>query len=633
MQANQIDLKVDSRYRHFYVNRRHTAAVSYTWCGTSLFYIAGITKLLPNVSEFVWIDVLVLNQFSNSSPELVVGAIERIYRSCKVWVYLDDEYLGRAWCLAEMGQYTNHESGCAIAVHGKADSELKPGADFLAGMDAGVEQDLRLIEGYVLGKYRSKEAFNHAIDCAILRLSPLSLNLEGRYREARQACEQEIEMLQASEGRGSVAMARAKLTLGSVLTDLGEYDSAMESLTDSMGLCGESELELLGDITHRMGIILADQENYTGALETFEESLDLRTRHFGAEHFSVVNSYQCMAAVESMLGNLRKALDLHEKSLDIMRAIVGEEHPYVAIMEINLWDHFWRQGDYVNALLHMQKGLDIYTLCSGTEHEPEGCAMMEVKIGLVLSQLGDDSNALLRFQAALRIDEAYYGPRHLELVGTLSHVARAMARLGNFGEALALHRRALEIATGCLGGGHECVAEIHASVGAVLDMRGELSGALAAHEEALRIRLTALGGAHASVADSKFAMARVCRRQGATAQARRLFGEAGAIYRDALGATHPTTLTALRRARSCGGTGQEPAPTKGACAQVTAAASCVGGEGGGTGQEPAQPQDREAAPALSAAAPTPHGAAPALSFTASSAQGAGAPASACCVVA
>ena len=73
LQANQIDPKTDIRFRRFFANRRHTAAVSYTWKGTNLFQIAEKANLQENLSELVWNDVLVVKQVSISSSDQVVN--------------------------------------------------------------------------------------------------------------------------------------------------------------------------------------------------------------------------------------------------------------------------------------------------------------------------------------------------------------------------------------------------------------------------------------------------------------------------------------------------------------------------------------------------------------------------------
>jgi hypothetical protein len=116
-----IDPKTDIRYRHFFVSRRHTAATSYTWRGTNLYQMAEQAELAENVNELLFIDVLVVNQGSISSSAQVIGTTDSIYCNCKVLVFLDDDYLGRAWCLAECGQYTRAESSCVLVVYGKAE--------------------------------------------------------------------------------------------------------------------------------------------------------------------------------------------------------------------------------------------------------------------------------------------------------------------------------------------------------------------------------------------------------------------------------------------------------------------------------------------------------------------------------
>mmetsp|Transcript_52339 Transcript_52339/g.109204 ORF Transcript_52339/g.109204 Transcript_52339/m.109204 type:complete len:152 (+) Transcript_52339:186-641(+) len=103
---NRIDPKVDRRYQHFFVSRRHTATTSYTWRGTNLYQMADKAELPENVNDLLWNDVLVVNQFSISSSSQVINTTDLIYSNCKVLVFLDKTYLGRAWCLAECGQYT-----------------------------------------------------------------------------------------------------------------------------------------------------------------------------------------------------------------------------------------------------------------------------------------------------------------------------------------------------------------------------------------------------------------------------------------------------------------------------------------------------------------------------------------------
>ena len=426
LQDYRIDPKFDKRYSRFYVNRRHTAAVSYTWRGTNLFEIADKAELSENLNELVWNDVLVVNQFSISSSDQVICTTDIIYCNCKVWVFLDNDYLRRAWCLAETGQYTDPGSRCVLIVYGK--TEFNSGTDFLGGMDAGVQKDLPLIARYILNKFVSRETFNHAIDRAIVRLSPLSLIYQGRYEEARSACEQEIEMLKAAESTNTALMAKAYETMGTVLYRLGQYDCAWEFLTSALQSCGESELELRGDITNRMGTVFTNQGKYTDALEKLSESLDIRTRCFGTGHVSVANTEVCIANVRS------------------------------------------QQGDYENALLRYNSALEIYLKSLGPSHVI--VAKTYKNMGCVEDELGNFQKALDLYQKALDIEIKSLGGAHVSVAATYKNMGCVEDELGNFQKALDLYQKALDIEIKSLGGAHVSVADTKYNIACLYRKQG-----------------------------------------------------------------------------------------------------------------------------------------------------------------
>ena len=223
--ANAIDPTV--KYRRFYVPRRHTITVSYTWGGTSLRAIAAKANEASKKGERYWIDVLVVNQNAISTSDQVIQTTDYIYSGSKVEVFLHDSYFSRAWCLAEAGQYTNPSNNCTIFVFGSA--ELKPGTDFFNSMDAGQKTDIPLIRNYILAKYGSAERFNTEIDNAILRLSPWSLMHQGRYDEALNACEKEIEILEKDvSARDTMIMANAYGNMAVAHHHLGHYNVSLE---------------------------------------------------------------------------------------------------------------------------------------------------------------------------------------------------------------------------------------------------------------------------------------------------------------------------------------------------------------------------------------------------------------------
>ena len=534
---NKIDPKFDSRYRHFYINRRHSVAVSYTWRGTNLFEIADKAELPVNLSELVWNDVLIVNQFSISSSEQVVGTTDQIYCDCKVWVFLDDDYLGRAWCLAETGQYTREKSNCVITVYGKA--ELKPGRDFLGSMDAGYKGDLPLIEQYILGKFESKAVFNQAIDRAILRLSPLSLVYQGRFDEALGACEQEIAMLKASESENSAALAKAYSTMGTVLYRLGKLEFAMTVLTRALGLCLESDLELFGEIFNRMGTVFLDQGKYSDALDSMSRSLDFRTRCFGTEHVSVAQTYNNIGIVLEKQGKILEALEAYEKALESKQKSLGLEHVSVAGTYGNMGAVFEKLDDYEKALFYYKKTLEIFKNTLGDSHI--SVAASETNIGNVLLRRGEYENALLRYQKALDIEIKSLGGDHVSVAATEKNIGDVHLKRGEYDSALLRYQKALDIEIKSFGGAHPSVAATYKSMGCVEDELGNFQKALDLYQKALDIEEKYLGLEHVSVANTKQNMGIVHGKKGDQGTAKQFYREAYKIYLRSLGADHPTT--------------------------------------------------------------------------------------------
>jgi len=123
---NEVDPRV--KYGDFYVNERHTVAGSYTWRGTKLHKFADKADDPTNRNKRIWIDVLVVPQFSIVSSPQVIATTEINYLNCEVWIFLDDSYLLRGWCLAEAAQYSTTASRCDLSVSGSA--KFRPNMDF-----------------------------------------------------------------------------------------------------------------------------------------------------------------------------------------------------------------------------------------------------------------------------------------------------------------------------------------------------------------------------------------------------------------------------------------------------------------------------------------------------------------------
>lgn len=74
------------------------------------------------------------------------------------------------------------------------------------------------------------------------------------------------------------------------------------------------------------GLAYDRQDNYTKALETFLEALDIRLKELGAEHPYVAQSYNNIGSVYDQWGNYPLALDYFQKALAIWEKALGKDH-------------------------------------------------------------------------------------------------------------------------------------------------------------------------------------------------------------------------------------------------------------------------------------------------------------------
>src|SRR5207249_1765791 len=99
------------------------------------------------------------------------------------------------------------------------------------------------------------------------------------------------------------------------------------------------------------------QGDYTRALEAHQKALEIRRAVLGERHPNVAGSYNDIAVVYSDQGDYTRALEAHQKALEIRRAVWGERHPDVAGSCYNIALVYRDQSDYTRALDSLDQSL------------------------------------------------------------------------------------------------------------------------------------------------------------------------------------------------------------------------------------------------------------------------------------
>jgi tetratricopeptide (TPR) repeat protein len=256
-----------------------------------------------------------------------------------------------------------------------------------------------------------------------------------------------------------------------------------------------------------------------------------------------------LGVFEQAQGRYRQALVYRMRALAIGEAVLGPEHPDVAIDLDNLASSLHRLGRAGEAEPLQRRALAITEAAFGPDH-PD-VAVRVNNLAMSLHDLGRTGEAEPLQRRALAISEAALGPDHPSVAIRLGNLASSLHRLGRAGEAEPLQRRALAITEAALGPDHPAVAIYLNNLAMSLHDLGRVAAAEPLQRRALAISEAALGPDHPSVAIRLGNLASSLHRLGRVAEAEPLQRRALAISEAAFGPDHPAVAIYLNNLAVC----------------------------------------------------------------------------------
>eukprot|EP00291_Cryptomonas_curvata_P027898 CAMPEP_0172204986 /NCGR_PEP_ID=MMETSP1050-20130122/32320_1 /TAXON_ID=233186 /ORGANISM="Cryptomonas curvata, Strain CCAP979/52" /LENGTH=627 /DNA_ID=CAMNT_0012883725 /DNA_START=2212 /DNA_END=4091 /DNA_ORIENTATION=- len=198
----------------------------------------------------------------------------------------------------------------------------------------------------------------------------------GRLSDADTELEKRHQKQLALLGAESLKVAETKCELATVKCRLGQLQVALSMLKEARLIYEKSaveNLELLGNITNRIGLVLYDQGKYDDAMQSYMESLAIKTQWFGPHHVGVASTH------------------------------------------VNIGNVYQAQGEYERALFHLNTGLPVLISQLGNAHV--SVADTKQSIGIVLANLGNSSKSLQLYQEAHSIYMQALGREHPKTKG------------------------------------------------------------------------------------------------------------------------------------------------------------------------------------------------------------------------
>lgn len=172
---------------------------------------------------------------------------------------------------------------------------------------------------------------------------------------------------------------------------------------------------------------------FLGKYAYYKESLEVNLRFIqfseetNGQNETTARSYNNIGIVYRKLGDYDKALEYHNKALEIQKAVFGENHPYTASSYVNIGAVYGNLGDNDKALEYNFKALEIFKAVLGEKYPY--IADSYNNIGVVYRNLGEYDKALEYYFKALEIYKAVLGESHPYTQHTLENIAKVKQKL------------------------------------------------------------------------------------------------------------------------------------------------------------------------------------------------------------
>ena len=308
------------------------------------------------------------------------------------------------------------------------------------------------------------------------------------------------------------------------------------------------------DKAEQVAAFLADLFKRADPFETADSMTVRQALERGAAQVETELAHQPVVQAQLMLvisevyqnlGLYQEGLALAQRSLDLRKAALGDEHPDVAASLFRVADIICYLGDYHTSDSLYRVSLAMRQKLLGPEHADIAESLNGLGLMLYYKEGGrGESETVLR--QALAMNQKLLGAEHPQVAESMHNLSATLYRLGKLDEAESLLRRGLAMRRKILGNDHPDLAPHLSFLARVLidlDRPDEVEPLL---REALAIQRQRLGAAHPMTMRTHLGLARFLREQNRYGEAEALLREALPIQRQRFGDDHEAVRALLK---------------------------------------------------------------------------------------
>ena len=293
------------------------------------------------------------------------------------------------------------------------------------------------------------------------------------------------------------------------------------------------------EILSNLGTSYYGLGDYSKAIEYHEKALEITKNTFGDNHPSIASSYNSLGVSYDILGDHHKAIEYYKKAFEIIKNKNTPEEKFSSIINLcnNLGASFDGLGDYYKAIECYEKGLEVTKNVLGENHS--SITSFYNNLGVSYKNLGDHNKAIEYCEKALEITKNTFGDNYLDVATSYNNLANSYLGLGDYYKAIEYYEKGLEITKNTLGENHPDAAYSYNGLANSYNSLGDYNKAIEYSEKALEIRINTLGENHPEVANFYNNLASTYFSFGDCDKAFEYYKKALEIAKNTLGEYHP----------------------------------------------------------------------------------------------
>ncbi|CAF5070901.1 unnamed protein product, partial [Rotaria sp. Silwood1] len=146
--------------------------------------------------------------------------------------------------------------------------------------------------------------------------------------------------------------------LGKLLLKIGQFDKAEELYMALLKQATDDSDR--AHIYHQLGKVKWQQGQYEKEITFYEKTLEIERKTLPEDHPSLANIYNNIALAYNNMGDYSKALEFYEKAHQIKEKALPPNHPDLAMSYNNIGLVYNNMGDYSKAHEFYEKAHKIY---------------------------------------------------------------------------------------------------------------------------------------------------------------------------------------------------------------------------------------------------------------------------------